>query len=305
MELRDIEYFAVVAEHGHLGRAAEALGLSTPALSKSLRRLEKAMQAKLVSRTPKGVELTAEGNALLSHMRPLRLSLRDMAREVSELSQGRSGHLRLGSIPGPADHLVPTACSALLNEAPKVSVTVTVATNPVLVPALRNGGLDLILMDTSKPPYENITQEHLFDEKLVVYCSANHRLATRERVAIADLAEERWASSGPDSLPWKWVHRVFEDHGLAPPRVALITSQMQVRLQAIATSDLIGFGPKRSLRQVAPRLRLTEIPVKELTWTRHVGIGYRKDAYLSPVARRFVEILKTTARETTADKQNM
>ena len=57
MELRDIEYFAVIAEHGHLGRAADALGLSQPALSKSLRRLEQALQVKLVKRTPDTWEL--------------------------------------------------------------------------------------------------------------------------------------------------------------------------------------------------------------------------------------------------------
>lgn len=100
MELRDIEYFAVVAEHGHLGRAAEALGLSTPALSKSLRRLEGSLQAKLVKRTPKGVELTAEGNALLSRVRGLRLSLADVTREIADLSQGRTGHLRVDAHPG-------------------------------------------------------------------------------------------------------------------------------------------------------------------------------------------------------------
>ena len=61
MELRDVEYFAVVAENGHLGRAAEALGISQPALSKSLGRLEAVIGAKLVRRTSKGVELTAEG----------------------------------------------------------------------------------------------------------------------------------------------------------------------------------------------------------------------------------------------------
>jgi DNA-binding transcriptional LysR family regulator len=58
MELRDIEYFAVIAEHGSLARAAEGLGLSQPALSKCLRWLENAVEAKLVKRTSKGVELT-------------------------------------------------------------------------------------------------------------------------------------------------------------------------------------------------------------------------------------------------------
>ena len=61
MELRDLEYFAIVAEHGHFGRAAEALGLSQPALSMGLRRIETSMQTKLVKRTPKGVELTVAG----------------------------------------------------------------------------------------------------------------------------------------------------------------------------------------------------------------------------------------------------
>ena len=85
MELRDIEYFGVIAEHKHLGRAAEALGLSVPAVSKSLRRLEAATEAKLVRRTPKGVELTAEGAALLSHVRDLRVSVRDITRELADL----------------------------------------------------------------------------------------------------------------------------------------------------------------------------------------------------------------------------
>lgn len=55
IEPRDIQYFAVVAHLGNMGRAAEELGLSQPALSKSLRRLESAVGAKLVRRTPKGV----------------------------------------------------------------------------------------------------------------------------------------------------------------------------------------------------------------------------------------------------------
>src|SRR3970282_1539010 len=110
MELRDIEYFAVVAEHRNLGRAAEALGLSPTALSKSLRRLEKALQAKLVTRTPKGVELTTEGDALLARVRGLRLSLHDVAREVSDLAQGRLGRLRIGVGPSPAvEHLLASA----------------------------------------------------------------------------------------------------------------------------------------------------------------------------------------------------
>ena len=75
MELRDIQYFAVVAEHGNVRRASEALGLSPGALSKSLRRLEESLKAKLVERTPKGVALTSVGAALLSQVQRLRVTM--------------------------------------------------------------------------------------------------------------------------------------------------------------------------------------------------------------------------------------
>jgi DNA-binding transcriptional LysR family regulator len=75
MELRDIEYFAVMAEHGNVRRASEALGLSPTALSKSLRRLEQSLKARIVKRTPKGIELTAVGSALLAQVKRIRVTL--------------------------------------------------------------------------------------------------------------------------------------------------------------------------------------------------------------------------------------
>src|SRR5262249_49090340 len=137
MELRDIEYFAVIAEHGHLGRAAGALGLSQPALSKSLRRLERALQGKLVKKTPKGVGLTPEGAVLFARARELKLSLQSVAREVAEVGQGRAGQLRVGvGLPRP-EELITAAFTEMLNDAPKANLIVTVSDNDVMVPALR------------------------------------------------------------------------------------------------------------------------------------------------------------------------
>src|SRR6185436_7335895 len=97
MNLRDLQYFAVVAKHRHLGRAAASLGLSQPALSMSLRRLERFMQTKLVKRTPKGVDLTAPGEVVYAHASRLRLSIEDISREVADLSEGRAGYLSIGT----------------------------------------------------------------------------------------------------------------------------------------------------------------------------------------------------------------
>src|SRR5262245_28247821 len=128
MELRDIEYFAVVAEHGNVRRAAEALDLSPPALSMSLRRLEKAVGAKLVKRVPKGIELTAVGAAMVHQARRIRLTLHDVTREAADLSQGRAGHLRIAVGPMTVEDL-PRVYSALHRDVPKLTLEVIVTDN--------------------------------------------------------------------------------------------------------------------------------------------------------------------------------
>lgn len=294
MELRDIEYFAIVAEHGNVRRASEALGLSPPALSKSLRRLEQAMQAKLVERTPKGVALTPVGTALLAQAHRLRVTLRDIKREAEDLSQGRAGHLRIGVGVTTVEDL-PEAYVALLKEVPRLTGQITVADNDVMVPVLRRGELDLIFNVIPETPYEGCVQEHLFDDEFVVCASADHPLAKRKRVTMADLAHEEWALSAPGVLNVQHVQRAFQERYLPPPRIAIEARSVPLRLQICAATSLLSFNTRRSLRQVAPRFRLKELPVDELKWRRPFGVIYRREAYLSPAARRLIEVLRAVA----------
>jgi len=303
MDLRDVEYFAAIAEHGHLGRAAEALGLGQPALSMSLRRLEKSAQARLVRRTPKGVELTAVGSALLSHVRRLRLARDDLAREIADRAHGRAGHLRIGTGPATAEAFLPEVCSVLVKEAPKVMIRTTVANNEVLLPALRDGNLDIIVNHVAQIPYEELVQELLFDDEFVVYASVNHRLAKRKSVTLDDLVQERWASTaGSAFMAWQSLQQAYREHGLPPPRTTLISDSITLRLRTVASSDLLGVSSKRIVQSAAPSIHLAILPVKELNWIRRVGVYYRKDSYLSPAAKRFIEILKATAKEIAAEK---
>ena len=297
MDLRDIEYFVVVAQHRHLGRAAEALGLGQPALSMSLRRLEKSAQAKLVKRTPKGVELTAVGAALLSHASKLRLARDDLAREVADLAHGRAGHLRIGASPSNAEVLLPEACSTLLMEAPKVTLNVAVLDNDALLPALRNGDLDIALTHTQQFAQPDVTQDLFRKDEFVVYCAASHRLAKRKSVTLNDLAQERWAVTVASAFgPLLSLRRAFEARGLPAPRVTLVSELVMFKLRVVAGSDLVGITVKANVDAAVTYPRLKILSVKGLDWIRPVAVAYRKDAYLSPAARRFIEILKTTAK---------
>ena len=133
MQLRDVEYFAVIAEHLSVRRASDALGLSPGALSKSLQRLEASMQAALFERTPKGVALTPVGSALLAQVRRLRVALMDIRREADDLTHGRTGRLRLGVGATTVEDL-PDILARLLQDAPGLNVQVMVADNDVMAP---------------------------------------------------------------------------------------------------------------------------------------------------------------------------
>jgi DNA-binding transcriptional LysR family regulator len=295
MEPRDLQYFAVVAEHGNLRRAADAIGISQPALSKTLRRLEKSSGAKVVKRTPKGVELTIMGMALLGHGKRLRLAMDDVLKEVADLNGGRTGILRLGASFEAAELLLPNSCEILYRRTPEVTVKITVASNEALIPALRRGELDLIISGIPKSPDKTFAHEHIWDEEFLVCASASHPLARRKRVTIADLADERWALASATTLSWQKIYQAFADNGLPPPHVAMEANFRLIRMRVISQSGMLGFVPRWELQHATQRAKLVEIPVKELTWIRQLGVRYRREAYLSPVARRFIDVLKSEA----------
>jgi len=301
MEPRDLEYFAVIGEKGNLRRAAEALDMSQPALSKSLRRLEKWARAKLVKRTPKGVELTDVGSTLLAHARRMRLYLEDVGHEVAELGQGRVGHLRIGATIPYVDNLLTPACTRLLAQSRKLTMNIMIGDYKTLASALRSGELDLSVSAIPGSPRDDLVQERLFDDAFVVYASSSHRLVGRKRLTIADLAKERWALPPSSTLPHPMLVRLFEGRGLPFPTVAMEAAPLEPRFDLVASSDVLGLAARRLVREAATHLHLVELRVMGLPWSREVCVSYRKDAYLSPAARRFIEMLKAVANETAGD----
>ncbi len=297
MELRDIEYFAVIAEHGHLGRAAAALGLSQPALSKSLQRLQNDLQVLLVKRTPHGVELTAEGAALQLRVRELRLSLQSVAREIKEVSKGLVGHLRIGVGTVISEHFLAVAFAKLLEYAPRIIFKVSVSDNDLMVPALVNGELDLVInYYAGSSRVEGILYEHLYEDNQVVCAAANHRLARKKNVSLRDLADERWACAEASLASQQTLHERFRSANLPPPRAGLECRSTSLRLRTVMYSDLLDFTAQSAVQQFASDL-VKILPVKELAWRRSIGLMRRNETYTPPAVLRFIEIIKTAAKD--------
>ena len=280
IEQRDLEYFAVVAEHGNLGRAAEALELSQPALSMSLKRLAQATGSKIVRRTAKGVELTEAGAALLKHVSRLRLAHDDILKEVSDIGQGRVGHIRIGTGVGLSDVRLASACAALLGEAPRVTLSVVGATFAEMLPLLRVGELDLLLTSAPGPDAEDLEQEHVIEDEFAVYCSRRHRLARARRVTCADLVRERWVLAGErNSFPARQLRAAFEQRGLPPPTVAVTSVLSELRLRIVAATGLLGHNSLALVQEASRRLPVTALRIQDWEGVRRTNaIIYRKGA---------------------------
>jgi len=231
---------------------------------------------------------------LLLRVRELRLSLQSVAREIADMSQGRAGHLRVGVAPFVSEELLSNAFAALFKDAPRTKLLVTASAGDLMFPALHNGELDVIVAYFR--PNEGLVGEQLYNDEYVICASTKHRLAGRKDIAMADLAQERWALSEPTLLSQRWLLDKFREAGFPPPNVAFQSRSMSLKQWTIACSDLLTFTSRSVFRQFSPDSAVTTLPIKELRWHLPVSVIYRGQTSLPPAARRFVEIIKVTAK---------
>lgn len=295
MELRDLEYFRVVARHGHIGRAAEALGLTQPALSKSVARLEAAVGARLLERTPRGVALTQVGAALFARATHIHSAVDEVLREARDLSAGVSGQLRIGTGPTAGEHILPSVCAELLRGSPGLFIQVVVGLSDVLLASLERGELDLIFGSFPEPRIPGMIYEMLGEDMLTVFTRKRHALSRARRVELAQLTAVRWALPNPSVTSRRTLQQVLHAHNLPAPNVALESSSTQVLLAAVAQSDMVGYLPAGALRAGGAIGKLTLLDVAPLRVKRSLGVISRPGAYLPPVAARLMEALRRVA----------
>ncbi|MPZ46401.1 MAG: LysR family transcriptional regulator [Betaproteobacteria bacterium] len=295
MELRDLEYFRVVARHGHIGRAAETLKLTQPALSKSVARLEASVGARLLERTPRGVVLTQVGIALIARATHIHTAVDGALREAKDLSSGASGQLRIGTGPTAGEHILPAVCAELLRGSPRLFIQVVVGLSDVLLAALERGELDLVFGSFPEPRIAGMTYESLGEDVLTVFTRKRHALARARQIDLSQLAGVRWALPNASVTSRRTLQHAFQTSRLPAPDVALESNSTQVLLAAVARSDMVGYLPTGAVRASGAMRELALLDVAPLRIERSLGVISRPGAYLPPVAARLMNALRRVA----------
>lgn len=289
MDLRDLRYFETIAELQHVGRAAQKLHRTQPALTSSIRRLEEDCGSPLFERAGRGIRLTPAGKVLLKWAQRVRFDMEDARREIDAIGTGLAGHVRVGIVPTAAQFLLPAAARQLLQEGPEVTLRTVVALVDALKALLRQGELDLVVAtETQSEP--GLVSRLLAEDAIVVAASASHEVF-RKQPTLKDLTRYRWALQPPGAPTRDWLDHAFERRRLPRPQVQVESTMLLMLPTLITQTGLLSFISRHHLGPGSGRSGLKEIPLKETTMLRRMVVIHRDKGYLSAAAQRLVELL--------------
>lgn len=190
VDLRRLRYFLAVCEHGGISRAAAALGMAQPALSRHIQLLEKEIGMPLFKRSGKGTEPSAQGRHLLAAARDQLRLLDDAVRGVRERFAAPAAHVRLGVCPTIAPLFVDVVTARVREHQPTLVLSVLKAYSDDIQNLLRQHQLDLALTYScgSMPGFASTD---LFAERLVLVLGRGHAESGRRSCALAEIAAMR------------------------------------------------------------------------------------------------------------------
>ena len=291
---RQLTNLLAVATHGSFNRAAVARGLSQPALSKSIAQLERRLGIPVLTRTRRGSEVNEFGRILLQGARTMDALLKQLGEQVRLKRLGVQGPLRIGATPSMTFKFLPDLLEALLRREGKVEIQLTEGFDDDLIPALRNGELDLVLgpaSGTALPP--DLVEEDLFQDAFSVAVGPKNPLAKHRSVRLAELRDHPWLVPSPGSAYRRYVEALFLTAGVPWPKDCIVASSLPLVESIVALTSRVTIVTQLQTAQ-HNFWRLRSIPLKD-GGRRTLSVKWRRVGQLSPLAARVVELTHSLA----------
>jgi DNA-binding transcriptional LysR family regulator len=232
LRLRDLHVFFTVSQCGSMAAAAAQLGVSTPTVSEVIANLEHGIGVRLFDRSPKGIEPTKYGQALLRRTLVVFDELKQGIRDIEHLDDPTSGEIGIASPLAIAFTVIPQVFERFAKRYPSVVLRfdeVASASATRDFRDLRDRKYDLILGRGGPPQSEessagDLTVEPLFDDQLVIAAGGQNKwVARRRKIDLEELVGEPWIIQAPHSWNYRVLSEACRARGLAMPRASLVT----------------------------------------------------------------------------------
>lgn len=294
MQLRQIRDFVAVAQAGSLRAAARALGISQPAMSKSIRQLEEELHVQLLQRSGRGTLITRAGKAVLARARVVQAELKKIDDDLEQLRGERGGSVVIGVAPAASVLIVPEALASFRQRYPSARVRLVEGMSNSLLPMVRDATLDFAVGRKSPAKLDpGIRFKPLHTTRMIVACRRGHPLSGAR--SVRDLAEASWvtfASTGTGGT----LFPMYSAAGLPPPRIAVECESYTIGLAVLASTDALGVLVPQLLEARYAHGFLQQIRIEDPVPSITFGMFSRTDAPLTPAASEMAAAMTTVAR---------
>ena len=296
MKLHQLRDYLAIAEKGSIRAAAKHLGISQPALSRSVRSLEQEVGTSLLERHAGGALLTELGRAFARRSGAAYQELRRALEELQQLQGVMQGKVVscLSSLSHVA--LVPEALPLFRRRFPKIELRVIEGVYPVIERRLLDGMIDFYVGPVPTGGIAaGLRQEMLFENRRAVLARHGHPL--RHATSLAELVGADWITTSITEDPGLEFSDLFVRHGLPRPNLALVTESLLTWLLGLTTTDMLAISPERYIASSVINQHVIRIPVKEPISGFPIMLVERASIPLTPAAEYFADLLRRTAAQ--------
>lgn len=297
LKLHDMRILMAVVQTGSMSNAAEYLGTSQPAISRVITSLEQALGVRLLDRTPRGVEATMYGRALLKRSLAAFDELKQGIRDVRFLANPATGELRIGCSETMAAGPVLRVIDQITQQHPGVAFQIINGGAQMLRRELAERNIELMISWLTEPVHDhNIVAETLFEDSVVIAGHEQNPWTRQRSVKLKELVDEPWTLPPEGNFVTAIVMDGFRARGLSLPRANIVTQSLHVRNQLLATGRFLtaiggfAFPPLGN----SPTLKI--VPVDLPNSKGSISLVTLRNRALSPLAEIFIRNFQATIK---------
>ncbi|KAA0410673.1 LysR substrate-binding domain-containing protein [Salmonella enterica] len=288
IRLRHLHTFVAVAQQGTLGRAAETLNLSQPALSKTLNELEQLTGTRLFERGRLGAQLTVPGEQFLTHAVKVLDALNTAGQALTRKEDASADVVRVGALPTAALGILPAAIGRFHQQQKSTSLQVATMNNTMLLAGLKSGEIDLGIGRMSDPELMGgLNYELLFLESLKLVVRPGHPLL-QETITLSRVMEWPVVVSPKGTVPRQNAEALLQSQGCKMPAGCIETLSASLSRQLTVDYDYVWFVPSGAVKEDLRQATLVSLPVPTQSAGEPIGILTRVDIPLSTGAQMLI-----------------
>lgn len=292
LNLERLRCLQAVALHGSVNAAADALHITTSAVSQQLAKLEREVGQRMLERNGRGIRLTDAARLLADHAERILSSVEQAEADLEAHRGSVTGKLTISAFATAARGLLPSALRRLREQYPQLTISLSELEPTETVPLVSRGEIDIgLAQDWFNAPMAipaGLSRAALLEDVADIMLPADHPLADADTIDLDDIGAGPWITTSPGSVCHDWLLHTLRSRGVEP-EITHTAAEYPTQLALVAAGLGTAVIPRLGRGAVSDEVRMVRA---KPALTRQVYAVWRTDAARRPAIRAAVEALR-------------